>query len=90
MEERDKHKLEGLLKARSQVMRQGRRPRHRRAVPDDPTWRAPDEMSGAAADPGRRCAECGEEIAPRRVRAMPRATRCLECQRAAEAAAARS
>jgi RNA polymerase-binding transcription factor DksA len=91
LEENDKHTLEGLLKARSQDMRQGRRSRTRRPVSDAPavTAGAPDERQEAPGS-GRSCAECGGEISPRRLRAMPRAIRCLGCQRAAEAAGAHS
>jgi len=36
------------------------------------------------------CLECGEEIAPRRLKAMPWAELCLRCQERAEVAAVRS
>lgn len=29
---------------------------------------------------GRECVDCGEPIAPQRLRAVPFATRCIECQ----------
>ena len=91
MEESDKHKLEGLLKARSQDMRQGRRSRARRPVSDAPAVTGDlTEQAPEATGSGRSCAECGGEISSRRLRAMPRAIRCLGCQRAAEAAGARS
>jgi hypothetical protein len=91
MDESDKHKLEGLLKARSDDLRHGRRPKTRRPVSDPPPVRSEggSEPSDAPTS-GRRCADCGEDIAPRRLRAMPRATLCLGCQRVAEAAEAHS
>jgi RNA polymerase-binding transcription factor DksA len=90
VEESNKHQLEGLLKARSDDMRQSRRSRNRRPVADPaPERRAADQATGAHA-PARSCEACGGQITPHRLRAMPRATRCLECQRAAEHAAARS
>lgn len=36
------------------------------------------------------CADCGERIDPRRVRAMPGCSRCLDCQARAERLSARS
>jgi hypothetical protein len=90
VEEREKRQVEGLLQARSEGMRHGRRPR-RRVVPG-----AVFERSLPPADRSydvsslRRCEDCGEEIGTRRLRAMPRATLCLACQRAAEQAAAPS
>ena len=91
VEETNKHQLEGLLKARSEDMRNGRRPRSRGPVPESvagPRFDGSEDVNGEAS--GRPCAECGTEIAALRVRAMPRATRCLKCQRVAEAAPARS
>lgn len=35
------------------------------------------------------CAECGERIDPRRVRAQPGCTRCVECERMSERRASR-
>ena len=91
MEENAKQQLEGLLQARSEDMRHGRRPRRRQPVPGiaferplPPTDRASDAASV------RRCEECGDEIGTRRLRAMPRASLCLDCQRSAERAAAAS
>jgi len=88
MEERDKRQLEGLLQARSEDMRHGRRPRARRPIPavifERPvpaTERSYEDTSSA-----RRCEECGAEVGTRRLRAMPRATLCLDCQRSAERA----
>jgi RNA polymerase-binding transcription factor DksA len=78
---RDTQQLEGLLKARSNDLRTTRR---RRRVADrtaDPPAAQPD------APAGRVCSACGGEIGARRARALPRATRCLACQRAAERAA---
>ena len=92
MEESEKHKLEGLLKARSQDLRQARRPRTRGPVTDAVGERpaGDGERAPAGEAAGRRCTDCGEVIAARRIRAMPRATRCLGCQRAAERAGAPS
>jgi Prokaryotic dksA/traR C4-type zinc finger len=91
VEESNKHQLEGLLKARSEDMRQGRRPRSRRPVADPASARRTAGDAGTAVDaPSRSCAACGGEITPHRLRAMPRATRCIDCQRAAEHAAVRS
>jgi DnaK suppressor protein len=36
-----------------------------------------------------RCFECGEEIEPRRLRALPFAVRCKDCEEAREVAAQR-
>ena len=86
LEENDKHKLEGLLKARSQDMRQGRRTRLRRPVSDAPAVSAGSSSGESeAVGTGRSCDDCGGDISPRRLRAMPRTTRCLPCQRVAEA-----
>ena len=90
MEENDKHKLEGLLKARSQDLRQGRGTRTRRPVADGMPVSAAPTGAREAAGAARRCADCGGDISARRLRAMPRATLCLGCQRAAEAAVAHS
>ena len=40
----------------------------------------------ADLDAGRygTCAECGTQIAPKRLKALPFATRCIECQAASE------
>ena len=40
----------------------------------------------ADMDAGRHgvCAECGERIAPKRLKALPFATRCIDCQAASE------
>jgi hypothetical protein len=79
--ERDKHKLEGLLKARSADM--GRR--RRRIQPQVAPIAAPvgPIVEGEPA-PSRPCGDCGGEISLRRLRAMPSALRCLDCQRAFE------
>ena len=85
MDTSDKHQLEGLLQARSEVMRHGRRPRVRVAVAarvmEVPVPGGETLSTGAT---GRRCADCGEEIATRRLRAMPGTERCLACQRSVE------
>jgi len=87
MEESDKRQLEGLLQARSADMRHGRRPRARRSIqglvydPPVPATEASYDTSSV-----RRCEECGGEVGTRRLRAMPRATLCLDCQRSAERA----
>ena len=85
MDESDKHQLEGLLQARSEDLRQGRT-RRRRPVVDAPSAppasRQPEDEATARA-----CAECGEPIAARRLLALPRATRCLGCQRRSERSA---
>jgi hypothetical protein len=85
LEERYKRQLEGLLRARSQDMRHGRTPgrvRSSQAVvferPLPPTTRSYDSSSV------RLCDDCGGEIGTRRLRAMPRATLCLHCQRTVE------
>jgi Prokaryotic dksA/traR C4-type zinc finger len=97
----DKHQLEGLLQARSEDMGHGRRPRSRRVVAT-PTFEPPALESPAFEPPAppaagqwltssaRSCEECGAPISTRRVRAMPRTTRCLDCQRSAEQAGIRS
>ena len=91
MEERYKTQLEGLLQARSQDIRHGLRPRRRRLVTasvlEPPASLA--ESSYEVSD-ARRCEECGAEIGTRRLRAMPQATLCLDCRRAAELAGAAS
>ena len=87
----NKHQLEGLLKARSEDLRNGRRVRNRRVMPEtlaQPALAGAERRDDEAAS--RPCASCGGGIAPPRLRAMPRATRCLECQRAVEAALAPS
>jgi hypothetical protein len=86
VEESDKHQLEGLLQARSEDMRQGRVRQRRRPMADPPLEPpAPGDSRDATAT--RACRECGRQIAPRRLAALPRATRCLDCQRASEQAA---
>jgi hypothetical protein len=88
LEESDKHKLEGLLQARSEDLRHGRRPRNRRPVVETPPVQA--ETRGDTAEPaptGRRCLDCGVQIAARRIRAMPGVTLCLACRRVAETGA---
>jgi RNA polymerase-binding transcription factor DksA len=88
VDDSDKHKLEGLLQARSEDLRQSRHGRRRRVVADAGPAREPAAAGRAqAAASARRCAECGADIPARRLRAMPRATRCLDCQRATERAA---
>jgi hypothetical protein len=85
VDESDKHQLEGLLQARSEDLRQGRT-RRRRPVVDAPAAPpASRQPEGEAA--ARACAECGEPIAPHRLVALPRATRCLGCQRRSELSA---
>lgn len=84
MNDNDKHQLEGLLQARSQDLRQGRR-RGRRPIAD-PTYESPALGGSQEAAVTRACVECGDQITPRRLRALPRATHCLGCQRAAEGA----
>ncbi|HYH59759.1 MAG TPA: TraR/DksA C4-type zinc finger protein [Thermoleophilaceae bacterium] len=93
MEENNKHQLEGLLQARSADLSDGRRSRTRRPVPTPPAVgaRSTPKFAPPAARPvvttsaARMCEDCGEAIGPRRLRAMPRAVRCLACQRSAEA-----
>ncbi len=87
MEESDKRQLEGLLQARSEDMRHGRRPRTRRPIPAV-VFERPVPATERSYDTSsvRRCEECGGEIGARRIRAMPRATLCLDCQRSAERA----
>jgi Prokaryotic dksA/traR C4-type zinc finger len=84
----DKRQLEGLLQARSEDMRHGRRPRSRTPVatsvvvePSIAPTVVPPTPSGAPC-----CVTCGDGIGTRRIRAMPRATLCLDCQRSAEQA----
>jgi len=89
LEDSAKLQLEGLLQARSEDMRHGRGPRRRKQLqelvferPLSPTVRLFDTSSV------RRCDECGDEIGARRLRAMPRASLCLHCQRSIERAVA--
>jgi hypothetical protein len=85
VEDTDKHQLEGLLQARSQDLRQSRRRLARRPIADAPYEHpAPGDVRGEPST--RACAGCGEQITPRRLRALPRATHCLCCQRASELA----
>jgi len=91
LEDSDKQQLEGLLQARSEDMRHGRRPRRSAGVatavlerPISATERSYDTSSV------RRCEECTGEIGARRLRALPRAMLCLDCQRSAERAAGAS
>ena len=87
MGDSDKRQLEGLLQARSEDMRHGRRPGRRRSVQavvfERPLPAAARSFESSSV---RRCEDCGEEIGTRRLRAMPRATLCLRCQRTAEQA----
>jgi hypothetical protein len=66
-------------------MRHGRRPGRRKLVAtslvDVP---AGTDAAVAKASSARCCDTCGEEIGARRLRAMPRTTLCLDCQRSAE------
>jgi hypothetical protein len=91
VEKSDKEQLEGLLQARSEDMRHGRRTRRSRPVAA-PVFEPPapviDRSRGTSSV--RSCEVCGGEIGARRLRAMPRATRCLDCQRSAERAVAPS
>ena len=89
VEDSDKRQLEGLLQARSEDMRHGRRPR--RSV-EAVVFERPLPASTPSFDTSsaRRCEDCGDEIGTRRLRAMPRATLCLHCQRTAEQAATAS
>jgi hypothetical protein len=88
LEESDKRQLEGLLQARSEDIRHGRRPRRRQVA------QAPVSQSGTAVSDSfddvfssaRECDECRAEIDSRRLRALPRATLCLDCRRSAERA----
>jgi hypothetical protein len=91
LEDSAKLQLEGLLQARSEDMRHGRGPRRREQVqavvferPLPATARSYDTSSV------RRCDGCSDEIGVRRLRAMPRATLCLHCQRSIELAATSS
>jgi len=91
VEKSDKRQLEGLLQARSEDLRHGRRPGRRRRVPapvSDSPASVVETPPAAATSSVRPCEECGREIGTRRLRAMPRALRCLACQRSAERAAA--
>jgi hypothetical protein len=87
VEERDKRQLEGLLQARSEDMRHGRRPRGRRVATQATGHSVPPASGPEAGRSVRSCDECGGEIGARRLRAMPRAMLCLACQRSAEQAA---
>jgi len=89
LEDSAKLQLEGLLQARSEDMRHARGSRWRREVqtvvferPLLPTIRSYGTSSV------RRCDECGDEIGARRLRAMPRTSLCLHCQRSSERAVA--
>ena len=86
MKDSAKHQLEGLLQARSDDLREGRVRRRRRPV-EDPPFERPASGSDQGETPTRACAGCSEQIAPRRLRVLPSATRCLDCQRASEQAA---
>lgn len=88
LEERDTRQLEGLLQARSEDMRHGRRPRRLRAA-HAPGFERPLPPAAQSHDSSsaRVCDGCGDEIGTRRLRALPRATLCLPCQRTAEQAA---
>ena len=59
-----------------------------------PVFEAPapvtETPAAAATTSARNCEACGAEIAKQRLRAMPRATRCLDCQRSAERTATAS
>jgi hypothetical protein len=88
LEERDKRQLEGLLQARSEDMRHGRGPRRVRAAHAVAFERPlPPAVRSHGSSSARMCDGCGDEIGTRRLRAMPRATLCLPCQRTAEQAA---
>jgi len=87
VEKSDKRQLEGLLQARSEDLRHGRRRRVPAPVSDPPAS-VVETPAAPATSSVRPCEECGGEIGTRRLRAMPRATRCLDCQRSAERAAA--
>jgi hypothetical protein len=81
------HQLEGLLQARSEDMGVARRRRRTRPV-SGPAFDAvvPAATATSPTSAARCCKECGHEIAARRLRAMPAASRCLHCQRSAERA----
>lgn len=87
MEDNDKRQLEGLLQARSEDMRHGRRPSRRRSV-QAVVFERPLPETARSFDTSsiRQCENCGDEVGTRRLRAMPRATLCLRCQRTAEQA----
>jgi RNA polymerase-binding transcription factor DksA len=91
LEERYKRQLEGLLQARSEDMRHGRGPRRSRS-PQQVVFERPLSATVRSHDSSsaRLCGDCGDEVGTRRLRAMPRATLCLHCQRAAEQAATAS
>jgi DksA/TraR C4-type zinc finger protein len=91
LEDSYQRQLEGLLQARSEDMRHGRRPRRRGSMQAVVFERPlPATAHSLEASSVRRCEDCGDEIASRRLRAMPRATLCLHCQRTAEQAATAS
>jgi phage/conjugal plasmid C-4 type zinc finger TraR family protein len=83
----DKRQLEGLLQARSEDMRHGRRPRRGTLVTTAFVEASvtPDVVTPTNSS-ARCCETCGDEIGARRLRAMPRAALCLDCQRSAERA----
>jgi RNA polymerase-binding transcription factor DksA len=83
LEETYKDQLEGLLQARSEDMGLARRRRRVRSAPGQVFERIALAPSVSSA---RCCDDCGAEIAARRLRAMPSATRCLRCQRSLEQA----
>ena len=87
MEENDKRQLEGLLQARSKDIRHGLRSR-RRQLAQASVFQSAAAVSELSADPSaaRVCEECAAEIDTRRLRALPRATLCLDCRRSAELA----
>jgi hypothetical protein len=91
MDERDEQQPEGLLKARAANMGRPHRRRQRPAEPVaafQPLRQSPDPEH--AEPPTRQCGDCGTHIQEHRLRAMPSAIRCLECQRAFELARAGS
>ena len=87
MEDSAKRQLEGLLQARSEDMRHGRGPRRRQQV-QEIVFERPLPARARSYDTSsvRPCDECGDDIGARRLRAMPRALLCLDCQRSAEQA----
>jgi DnaK suppressor protein len=87
LEESDKRQLEGLLQARSEDIRHGLRPR-RRQLAQAPVFQSAAAVSDSSGDAfsARDCEACGAEIGARRLRALPRATLCLDCRRFAERA----
>jgi len=91
LEERYTRHLEGLLQARSEDMRHGRGPRRSRSPQEVVFQRSlPATVRSYDSSSARLCDDCGDDIGTRRLRAMPRATLCLHCQRAAEQAATAS